>query len=297
LTEERLKVLGFTGGNDELSSAEIRNIIIAASAKVDAFCNAPKQPVAYSFRGGVVVDDPYDWFPGDSLTQSQKRLFLRQTPLKSVEGLRIYVTLTNFTEFAPEELMLNKVRGSLEIISFALTSTTPFGAYVLPNMGLQTPQARVDYTYGWEFTSVDEILEPTDANVYRAVNQFWDASDVEVKVGDVVVAPGDYTVDRTEGTITFSTQQAADALVTASYAYTLPQDIALATGWIAHDMITERELHDKGLGNVRSLRVGEIAIDRGRGDIVGRTSTDVSEIAIPAEAEGHLLPYRFITVR
>lgn len=296
LTEERLRVLGLGGDLEGLSSAQIRNIIIAASAKADAFCNVPQQPVSYSFRGGVVLDDTYDWFPGDSLTQSQKRLFLRQTPIRSVEGLRIYVTLTNFTEFQASELMLNKIRGTLEIISFALTATHPFGAYVLPNMGLQTPQARVDYTYGWEFKSVDEILEPTDAKYYRAVNQFWDDSDITVKVNDVVQADG-WAADKIEGAIVFAQAQPLDALVQASYGYSLPQNIALATGFITRDLVTERQLFDKGMGNVRSLRVGEIAIDRGRGDIVGRTSSDVSEVAIPAEAEGYLLPYRFITVR
>lgn len=297
LTEERLRVLGFVGDLGELSSAEIRNLIISASAKVDAFCNVPKQPSPYSFRGGAVVDDQYDWNPGDSLTPSQRRFFVRQTPLKEVTALDIYVTNDQYTSFTASELFINKVLGAIEITSLSLTSSAPLGAFVLPNIGLRTPQAKISYLYGWEFTAVDEILEPTDASLYRATNQFWDDSDVEVKVDGVVEAEANYTVDRIEGTIEFNDSQSADSLVTASYGYTMPQDIALATGYIAHDLFTERQLHDKGMGNVRSLRVGEIAIDRGRGDIVGRVSADVSEIQLPAAAEGHLLPYRFVTVR
>lgn len=295
ITEERLRVLGFVGDLGDMSSAEIRNLIVSASAKVDAFCNVPKLPQPYSFRGGTVVDDQYEWNPGDSLTPSQRRFFVRQTPLKEVTSLRIYVTNDQYTEFVASELFINKIMGVIEVTSLSLTSSAPLGAFVLPNIGLHVPQARITYVYGWEFTAVDEVLEPTDAFYFRALNQFWDDSAVTVKVNGATVTTG-FTLDRTEGAVVFDVAQAPDAVVTASYGYSMPQDIALATGWITHDLLTERELHDKGMGNVRSLRVGEISIDRGR-DVIGRLSAEVSEFSIPPQAENHLLPYRFVTAR
>lgn len=293
LTEERLRVLGFVGDLGDLTSAEIRNLIISASAKVDGWCNAPKLPQPYSFRGGTITEEQHDWSPGDALTPAQRTIYVRHTPIKAVSALRIYVTTTNYTDFSVDELFLNRDLGAIEIISFALTSSAPFGAYVLPNIGLARPQSKTSYTYGYEFTAEDEILEPTDAALYRATNQFWDDTTVEVKIDDELQTEG-YTVDRTEGTITFDDPQAADAVVTASYGYTLPQDIAMATGYIIRDGLYERDLSDKGMGNVRSLRVGEIQIDRGR-EIVATQNQSV--IKIPPEAEGHLVPYRFTTIR
>lgn len=291
LTEERLRVLGFVGDLGTLSSAEIRNIILSASAKADAWCNAPKLPQPYSFRGGTITEEQHDWSPGDALTPAQRTIYVRHTPIKTVTALRIYVTTTNYTDFSVDELFLNRDTGAIEIISFALTSSAPFGAYVLPNIGLARPQSKTSYTYGYEFTETDEILEPTDAATYRATNQFWDDTTVEVKIDGAAETSG-FTLDRIEGTVVFDDPQPAEAVITASYGYTLPQDIALATGYIIRDGLHERDLSDKGMGNVRSLRVGEIQIDRGR-EFVGTQST----IKIPLEAEGHLAPYRFVTVR
>lgn len=295
LTEERLRVLGFGADLDDLSSAEARNLIIAASAKVDAWCNVPRLPQPYSFRGGVITDEEQDWFAGDSLTPAQRRIFLRHEPIKEVTALRIYVTNTQYTDFAADELFVNKTTNSIEIVSFALTSSAPLGAFVLPNIGLQSPLAKISYTYGYEFTVTDEILEATDAKQFRAVNQFWDDTTVEVKVNGVVSDPGGYEVDRTEGTITFDAAQAADAVITASYGYSMPQDISLATGLILHDLLSERELHSRGMGNVRSLKVGEISIDRGyRWEGTGK---DSGTIKIPPDAEGYLAPFRYVSVR
>lgn len=295
LTEERLRVLGFVGNDDleGLDSAQIKNILVAASAVVDAYCNVPRLPQPYSFRGGSVTDEEHDWFPGDSLTPAQRRIFVRHKPIKAVSSLRIYVTNTQYTDFSVGELFLNKTLSAIEIVSFALTSSAPFGAFVLPNIGLQTPLARLAYTYGYELVA-DEGLEPTDAMTYRATNQFWD-SDVEVVVtrNGTIVDEADYDIDYTEGTITFEAAQVSDAFVEASYGYSLPQDIAIATGFVAYEMLTEKLLRDKGMGGVRSLRVGEITIDRGRD--VG--SQKAAAVDIPLEAQAHLAPWRFVTVR
>lgn len=296
LTEDRLRVLGFVGEDDisALSDAEIRNLILYASATVDAWCGAPRIPQPYSFRGGDVVDEQHDWFPGDGLTPPQRRVFVSHGPLKSCSAFRIYVTPTMYTDFLPGELFISKQLNAIEIISFALTSVAPLGAFVLPNIGLEKPQVFTSYSYGYEFKAVDEILDPTDAWQYRAGNQFWDSSAVTVKVNGDEVTSG-FTIDRIEGTITFDAAQDPDALVQASYGYSLPQEIAYATGIIAHDAITERQLHDKGLGNIQSIRVGEITLDRGRISTITRNPT--APLVVPHEAEVLLTPFRFVTLR
>lgn len=295
LTEERLRVLGFGGDLEDLDSAQIRNLIVAASAKVDSYCNVPRLPQPYSFRGGTITNEQQSWDPGDALNQPQRTIRLRHKPVKAVSSLRIYVTPTQYTDFEVDELFLGRDMGTIDIVSLAMTSSGLFGAFIVPNIGLNRPQVRITYTYGFEFTAVDEILEPTDAKLYRATNQFWDATAVEVKVNGAVVASSEYTVDRTEGTIEFDSGQAADSVVTASYGYTMPQEIGVATGLIAHDMLNEKALHDKGMGGLRSLTVGEIKIDRGfRWEGAGAKD---GGIKIPADAEGYLAPWRFITVR
>ena len=287
LTEERLRVLGFVGDLGDLEDVEIQSILLIASARADDYCNVPRLPQPYSFRGGSITNEQHPWNIGNELVQPQRTIFLRHTPVKAVSSLRIYVTPSQYTEFDVDEIFIAPDMGTIDIVSLSMTSTGLFGAFIVPNIGLNKPQVRISYTYGYEFTAEDETLQPTDAKYYRAQNQFWDDTAVVVKIDGVEQNSSDYDIDRIEGAITLHAAPAAGAVVTASYGYTLPTDIALATGIIAHDILTERELHDKGLGNVRSLRVGEIQIDRGR--------TVQDPPLVPPEAQAHLNPYRFMS--
>jgi hypothetical protein len=112
---------------------------------------------------------------------------------------------------------------------------------------------------------------------------------------DGVDQPTGWTPDRTEGTIVFTANQAADAVVTASYGYDLPTEVAMATGLIAAEAIGAKELREKGMSGVRALKVGEISIERA-GARRGEGSSAVA-IRIPEEAAQLLDGLHFLTIR
>lgn len=293
LTEGRFPSLGLGVDLTGIDPIQVRSTLLAAAARVDTYCAVPLLPQPYSFRGGSITGERKRWDAGDGiLTFPERVVYLRHTPIKAVSQLRIYVTNTQYVQFDPSELVLLREVGTVEIVSLAMTASGLFGAFIVPNIGLGRPIVDANYTYGYEFTSIDESLLTIATNVYQAQNQFWDASAVTVKVAGTIVTTG-FTIDRNEGTVTFAATPAG--VVTASYGYTMPFNIAMATGMIAHDMLTERELHERGLGNIRRLRVGEIEMDRGREP--SASSNTLSEIAIPPDAQALLEGFRFSTTR
>jgi hypothetical protein len=273
LTPERYRTMGL--GTEDLDDEALRSIIMRASLAADRYCSVPMTPSRYSFRGGSVTGEEHHYRPGNGLDAMPTTTWWpRSTPLKTVTQLRAFVTNEHYVDFAADELFVTK--DSIHIASIAGTQWSLYGAAV-PVVGLPNPVVRIDYTYGYAFTSVDEVLEPTDGQTYRAQNQFWDDSTVTVEV-DGVDQPTGWTPDRTEGTIVFTANQAADAVVTASYGYDLPT-----------------EVREKGMSGVRALKVGEISIERA-GARRGEGSSAVA-IRIPEEAAQLLDGLHFLTIR
>lgn len=291
LTPQRYRSMGF--GTEEQDDTVLRSHINRASLAVDRFCNIPMAPSRYSFRGGTMVNEDHDFFMGDGLTQPQQRVFWPYArPVKSVQSLRIYVTNKQYVDFAPTELFIRTE--SIEVVSMTMTAVGLFGQYTVPIMGLTVPTVRLSYTYGYSFTTTEEFVEPTDGRMYRAQNQFWDDTDVVVKVNGAIVTTG-FTIDRTEGTVQFTTNQPADTVVSVSYGYSLPNELSQATGITVARYIGDSELVAKGMSGVQSLRVGEISIDRFNPRATIGRSMDMHDL--PNEAKQLLEGLQFITAR
>lgn len=289
LTPQRYRSMGF--GTEDLADEELRSHINRASLAVDRFCNVPMVPARYSFRGGTVTDEEHDFALGDGVTVPQQRAFWPySTPIKSVQSLRIYVTNNQYVDFATTELFVRK--SSIEVVSLTMTSVGLFGQFTIPTLGLAIPTARISYTYGYSFSTTEEFVEPTDGQLYRAQNQFWDDTDVVVKVGGVTQTSG-FTIDRTEGTVRFTSNLPAETVVSVTYGYSLPGEVAEATGITVSRYIGDSELVAKGMSGVQSLRVGEIAIERPS----PRAMSNTVSVDLPNEAKQLLDGLRFITAR
>ena len=127
-------------------------------------------------------------------------------PVKTVTSFQIFSTPNVFVEIDPDEMFINNSGGYIEISSLKLTQFGVFGAGVLQTLiGMYAPVAQCTYTYGWNFPVVGEYLEPTDAWTYRAQNQWWDDTPVEVFInGTIQPSNGSvYEVDRDEGVVIF----------------------------------------------------------------------------------------------
>jgi hypothetical protein len=277
LTPQRYRSMGF--GTEDIEDEELRSIINRATLSVDRYCNVPMVPARYSFRGGTVTDEEHEFFLGNGVNEPQSRRFWpRSKPVKTVSSVRVYVTNNQYVDFDPDYLFVT--HDAINITSLTVTSVGLFGQFTVPVVGLAAPIARLTYTYGYDFDTVDEYIEPTDGKTYRAQNQFWNDDAVVVKVDDAVVSSG-FTVDKVEGTVTFDDAQPADTTVSVSYGYALPTEVAQAVGLTVADFVGERALVAKGMSGVQSLRVGEIAIDRPR----PRAATSNISVDVPNEAK------------
>jgi len=296
LTPERFRTMGFgvdLSDPDSPSDIEIRSVIQRATAAVNTYCCVPMIPVQFDFRGGTVTGEAHEWSVSQYDMPHPYRYWPVYQPVKAVSQFRIYSTPDVYTEISTSEIFINNNQSYIEVSSLQLSQFGIFGLGVITTLiGMYNPVAKANYTYGWEFSVVDEVLEPTDAWTYRAQNQFW-VGTPEVKLNGVVQSAG-ITIDATEGTVTFATPLAPSDLVTASYTYPLPSAIAQATGQIAADFLGERLLAAKEMVGVAEITAGEITIRRQR---AGAGSAAVAMPPISVTAQSLLSPFVFQTVR
>jgi hypothetical protein len=280
----------------DLSDVELRSALYRASASIDAYCNVPLLPQRHDFRGGTVTAEVHEW-PVDMYETRAKpfRFWPWHQPVQAVTTFRIYSTPNIYTEIAAADCFINNSAGFIEASSLKLTQYGIFGAGVINAIvGMWAPQAQVSYTYGYSFSEVDEPLDATDAAVYSAQHQWWAATPAPIiKKNGTVVSTG-FTIDSTEGTVTFATPLAATDYVTATYNHTLPWQIAQATAIIAAEDLGESALRAKGMGGINALTVGEITLRRAgaRGTSSAAVADNISE-----KTQMLLAPFIFETLR
>lgn len=297
LTPEKFRTMGFGLDFTDIEDVALRSTLHRASAVVEAYCNVPLQPQRYDFRGGTMTGERHEWSSDAYDRPMPYRFWPWAQPVLAVSEFRVYSTPDVYVAIDPTEMFINNSAGWIEVSSLKLTQFGIFGAGVVTTLiGMYHPVAQATYTYGYRFAESGEYLEPTDASLYRAQNQFWDSTVPPViRKNNVIVLASDYTIDYTEGTVLFTTPLAADDVVTASYTYTLPWQIAQATGIIAAEDLGESGLRGKGMAGVDHLTVGEISIRRSS-PLGQRGGTMVAE-TVPIKAQTLLDGFAFITAR
>lgn len=290
MTPGRLRSAGFGIDFSGVTDIELRTVLERASGRANAYTSAPQIPAPHDFRGGFIVGEqhPYDLGYGP-FEGAQRRIAPWHSPIEAVSRIQIRLTNTQYIQFAANELYVSDYW--VEIVSLAMTANGLFGAAIVPDIGLSKPMVVLDYSYGHTYPEVDAPLD-LDGTVYRSQDQFWTDDPVAVKADGVVVDDG-YTVDPVEGTIAFT--DPPDEPVTASYTHRLHTDIAQATGIIAADVFGSRQTQQRGLAGLRSLRAGEITLER---DVMTRRMPSGSlSTTIPVDAALLLDGFRFMTAR
>lgn len=292
LTPERYRIGGYGQSLDGVEDVELRAILSRASEVVNQHCLVSNRPQKHDFRGGTITGEKFVWDIGNPNLPGKRSVYVRHRPIRSVAALRIQATNTQYVAFNTNELFVTD--NSIEIVSLAYTSVGLWGGGVLPAIGLDQPIGFIDYTYGWSFAENDEILEATDARLYRAMNQWWDG-DVTPAVyrNGVLVADSEYTIDYDEGTVEFAAAQSSEDTISVSYTYRLPSAIAEATGYIATDMLADRRIAARGMIGVAELAVGEVRIRR---DSFRSSTAAATAGAVNDKAEALLAPYRQIAL-
>lgn len=289
LTPGQYRAMNFGTDTASMIDAELAPILTRASADANSFCQVPAN---HSFLGGVVVGETHLWSVSPYDQAPQRRVFPYHRPVISIESMRVHVTASQYLNFDNAELHYEPSGGFIEPASAALTSYGLFGSSVLPFVGLTQPYAKIDYTYGFR-VPFDERAFYTGNGSYtwRAQTGFWTSDPVVVKINGVVANSANYTLDRMEGTITWTaaTRPTGTDTVEVSGISRLPWDIAIAVGLIATDRISSRSFVASQIpASVRSFRVAEVSVDRGfqRGG-----PSSVMSLDIPQEAADKLGPF------
>ncbi len=282
LTPDRYRVMGSGVDASDIPDTELASAIARAEDMAEAFCHVSMLPQRHDFRGGTITDETHPFGEG------QVRVFPRHRPVKEVISYQVYATNNVYIEVSPDQLFVEPRGGWVEIVALSMS---PVGFWAATDLiSLTHPVLKLDYTYGYDFVVVDEQLASADQQTYRAQNQFWDA-DPEIKRDDTVITTG-FTVNRTEGTVTFDVPENYSSSITASYIHHLPSNIPQAVAIISTAMLNERELVGKGLGNLAEIQVEEVRLRRD----ARRTGTMVVAEAIPSAAQALLAPFRQIAV-
>lgn len=291
LTPDKYRTMGFGIDLSDLEDVELASLCSQASAIIDSYCRVPRMPQKHDFRGGVITGEEHNWrYPMTPFELGQRRYYFWHWPVISIAQFRIYVTNTQYLEVAPTELVINNSERYAEVVSLAVTSSGLFNALIVPNIGLATPKAVVNYSYGWRFSVVNETLYATDGRTYRASNQFWHSTPAPTIYRNGVAITTDFTIDYEEGTVVFNAQQPTDDVIRATYDHKLPADIMQAAGFIVTHLHGEAELRAKGMDNVRRLTVAEVTIERNP-EPSGSSMSDNLEYYAP-EAAALLGAYR-----
>jgi hypothetical protein len=282
MTPERFKTMAFGVDLTDVEDYEIRAKLASAEARVHTITAAPKMPQPHDFRGGTITEEEHFWNTGDGRAVPPQRSFHTwHYPIRTCTDMKIYLTNNRYIDLGETERYLT--RRTIEIVSLAMTASGIFGAAVVPEIGLLNPVVKMSYTYGYEIPWTGEVLEDTIGTglTWRAQDQYWTSEDdVTVYVDGVVTDPD--SIDLTEGTVTFGSDQSG-SVITADYTSKLPREIAMATGILAAEALGDRETRARGMSGLRSVRVGEIALEKDTPMRGGQT------LVTPAQAEAEQL--------
>lgn len=264
---------------DGFSLSTLRTRITQAQGLVDRYCNVPKQPSAFDWRGGTMTDEQHQWplvnpiapWPGN------RRVYLNAGPVKTVTAFTLDLGSTYEVTVQPNQVYVNHIEQYAEIVAISPTiiGVPPIG---IP-LGLYQPVARVSYTYGWSFAVAGDVLEAESPTQFSAAYGNWSQSPPAVIYLDGVEQGSGYTVDFDDGTVTFDTAPSPGVEVSADYTYLAPGPVVDAIGETTAWLLGQSRINQRGLAGLQSLRVAEVAMTAMQGTATRNGATVPSVVA------------------
>jgi hypothetical protein len=220
--------------------------------------------------------------------QSRKITYAGIVPVQVINRYRIQISNQGdgsgfFATIRPQDCVINQGDKYIEIVPFqAITfDITPF----LFQFGLNPPIMQMDSFVCFYTPFFNDALYNTgDNRAYRALRGFWASTYIQAtylqpfqipQVPPIVYVDGiiatDYTIDYTEGAITFDEAQSANAKVTADYTAQIPDTVREATIRQVTYILEQRALKKTGMGSIMRARNADQEIQlfsKGDGQIV-----------------------------
>ncbi len=261
VTPARYRTMGFGADLDEVDDGQLAMQLRLASGLVTRYCN---RPASYDFRGGVVVGEAHPWRIGNEhVPQGSMGIFPKCKPLTQLDSFRIYVSNTQYLDVSTGYISYGPGGMLTPVIAASSIGIWSYGA--IPVAGFPVPEARIDYSYQFLHSDIDEEMFPEGAGVYRAANQWWTDDPVTVlKNGTALTITTDYTIDFDEGTIDLSDAQQDDMdlddVITVSYTHSLPEDVRDATAVVMTDLLGATAIVGAGLQGLSRIKAEEIEL-------------------------------------
>lgn len=231
-------------------------------------------------------------------------------PIRTVTRYRIQISNIStagagfFANINAGDVAYNVFDSYVEIVP--LQAVTYSLVPVIVQLGLQPPIVQMDYEVGYYLPSFSEpFYDSGDGKTWRALRGFWATSyDTALNIQPNVLPPippviyingvkqtSGYTINTTEGTVTFSSPQTGQT-ITGDITYTIPdtvRDAAIAqTSWL----LGQRNLNTEGMLGLESSSAQGRNLRRGR--VNPRESN--ARTALAHEALALLEPYVEIPV-
>lgn len=249
---------------DGFSLSTLRTVIARAQNEVNRYCNIPKQPNPFDWRGGTMTDETHQWKIINPLAYGPgaRRVYTNVGPIKEVTAFHLDLGKTYLVTIDPgPNIYVNAMEQYVELVAI---NPTIAGFYPLAvNLGLYNPIARISYTYGWTFPIVGDVLEAESPTVFTAAYGNWDVTVIPVVyIDDTPVSTSNYTVNYDDGQITFTSAAAPTVgqVVTADYTYSCPSEVVDAIGLTATSLLGSARMASRGMTGLQSIKVAEVAL-------------------------------------
>lgn len=233
------------------------------------------------------------WVQGPWKAESLRSQFPNYpVPVRNVRRYRIQVSNLSttgdgfFANISPNDCVINEFQGYIEIVPLQAVSYSL--SPVLLQLGLNPPITQIDCEVGHYIPILGETLTSDGVNkTYYAQRGFWASTYTQAlhvqpatlpPVPPVVYKDGTpvsssaYTVNYTEGAITFNSANSNSAVVTADYTAQIPDYVYFAalaqTAW----NIAQRALAAQGMLGLQDIRSGDVNIRKEGGRGAGAAS-------------------------
>lgn len=276
----------------DIDDQDLASTIQVATGIANNYCGVPND---HDFRGGSVTGEEHEWKLGNYMVPGSGKIYPLHKPLTDITLFRLYVTNTQYLDLDVTRIHYHERENALEPL-FAEASVGIWAATQVPVAGFQQPQAKIDYTYGFSFSTTRDQMFPDGGKWWRAQNQWWDTTVTPtISVNGVDVANGNLTIDYNEGRVAIEDDALQELDISASevnsvfasYTYKLPTDIANATAMITTSLLGQRSINEKGLQGLSGIRVEEVELRQSRDAQLARDQ-------VPGLAQQLLDPYRYM---
>jgi len=258
----------------DLNDLSLVRYIARAETAIDAFMKFDMKVGGFEPHN-VWLEQRWDF------NTRQIRFPSHPVPIQAVNRYRIQVSNLStdgsgfFATINPVDAVIAPYAGYVEIVP--LQAITYSLSPVILQLGLRNPLIQMDCFTSFYNAIFGETLINTGDNLnYQALRGFWASTYLAAKhiqpnqlpaVPPVVYVNGSlqssgYTVNYTEGRVTFGSSQSGTAVVTADYTATIPDAAREACVRQVSHLLEERALKKQGLGGLDMARSADQQVQR-----------------------------------